>query len=72
VLNIVTRHKDCSVGKSPSHPPFTGKTILELRGRLPHILWALRCSWAHTHLCGEAPRLCKSGPNMLLNLGGFC
>jgi len=58
--------------RSPSYPTFTGKVILELRGRLPHILWALRCSWAHTHLRGEAPRLYKGGPNMLLNLGGFC
>ena len=57
---------------SPNDPTFTGKVILELRGRLPDILWALRCSWAHTHLRKEAPHLSKGGPNMLLNLGGFC
>ena len=54
-----------------SYPTFTGKVILELRGRLPHILWALRCSWGHTHLRGEASCLCNGGPNILLNLGGF-
>jgi len=37
---------------SPSYPTFTGKVILELRGRLPQILWALRCSWTHMHLHG--------------------
>jgi len=58
--------------RGPSYPTFTGKVILELRGRLPHILLAIRCSWAHTHLRGEAPRLSKGGPNMLFNLGGFC
>jgi len=57
--------------RSPSYPTCTGKVILELRGRLRHILWALRCSWADTDLCGEAPRLCKGGPNILLNLGGL-
>ena len=58
--------------RCPSYPTFTGKVILELRGRLPHILWAIRCSWAHTHQHGEASRLRKGGRNMLLNLGGFC
>ena len=53
--------------KYPSYITFTGKVILELTGRWPHILWALRCSWAHTHQRGEAPRLRKGGPNMLLN-----
>jgi len=57
--------------RCPSYPTFTGKVILELRGRLPHIQGALRCSWAHRHLDREAPRLCKGGPNILLNLGGF-
>ena len=57
--------------RSPSCPTFTGKVIVELRGRLPHMLRALRCSWAHTHLGGEAPRVCKGGLNILLKLGGF-
>ena len=57
--------------RSPGYPTFTSKVILELRGRLPNILWALRCSWAYTHLGGQAPCLCKGGPNILLNLGGF-
>ena len=57
--------------RSTSYPTFTSKVILELRGRLPHILWALRCSGAQTQLRGEAPRLCKGGPNILLNFGGF-
>jgi len=57
---------------SPSDPTFTGKVILELRGPLPHILWALRCSWVHMHLSEKVPHLRKGGPNMLLNLGGFC
>ena len=70
-LNIVTRHTGFLSRKSPSYPTFTSKVVLELRGQLPHILWALRCSWAHTHLCGEAPRLSKSGLNIVLNLGGF-
>jgi len=30
--------------KYPSYPTLTGKVILELRGQLPDILWALRCS----------------------------
>ena len=58
--------------RNPSYPTFTGKVILELRGRLPHILWALRCLWMHTHLRREASHLSKGGPNMLLNLGGIC
>ena len=58
--------------RNPSYPTFTRKLILELRGRLPHILWALRCSWAYMHLRGEAPHQCKSGPNILLHLDGFC
>ena len=57
--------------RSPSYPTFTGKVILELRGRLPHILWALGCSWAQRHLRGEAPRLCKERLNILLNMGWF-
>jgi len=57
--------------RNPSYPTFTSKVILELRGLLPHILRALRCSWARTHLRVETPRLNESGPNMLLNLGGF-
>jgi len=57
---------------SPSYPTFASKVILEVKGRLPLILWALRCSWAHTPLGEEAPQLSKDGPNMLLNLGGFC
>jgi len=27
--------------RNPSYPTLTGEVILELRGRLPHILWAL-------------------------------
>jgi len=30
------------------NPTFTGKVIPELRGRLPHMLGALRCCWVHT------------------------
>jgi len=56
----------------PSDPTLTGKVILELRGRLPHILWALRYLWAQMHQPGKAPHLSKGGLNMLLNLGGVC
>ena len=57
--------------RSPSYPTFTSKVIQELGGRLPHILWALRYCWAHTHLRGEALHLYMGSPNILLNLGGF-
>ena len=55
----------------PSYPTFTGKVILELRGRLPHIIWALRYSGTQTYVRGEATSLYKGSPNRLLNLGRF-
>jgi len=54
--------------RGESYPTFTGKVILEIRGQLPHVVWAVRCLRVYIYLLREVSRLRKSGPKMLSNL----